>query len=736
MDMDMDMDTDMTDTDYSSIFSSPPGSFSQAPSTPQSSFSQTPSTPQTSGSSFSQTFADTPCPANNAFAPLPTFSDQMEGVVFTPPRATALSNQSAAPRAPPKNGVLPFNMQPVNTQQKPAQVAAAPRAPPKNGVLPFNMQPANTQKKPAQAATAPSAPPRNGVMSFTMKSTVAQPQKPSQPATQKKQAQPSHPAGFRPGPSQPLQPAQALQPKPAQVARPQTQAPLPVTKDVIWVKNDPAKVFKAPSWPWPVKVAPLWEKIRTLAEIAAIERSLEAVVGLMPSVHVSQPDTWAWTEPTIFGPFIGKDRGKAFEWRLATAANTLQPGGNSDALAHDVKPKQVTKEAAIASPEADVPKTFTNPPATEVSGSSSVVPAIAAQEQSVYKITSQQSPARPKPIEQTPATVPATPQAVLATGVPTNNGSSNEATGAEGSQSSDKGKGAAAVPEKINLKDIKFNLNNAHQLMERLQKINNPFANAPDSPASTVPTTVQLLGREIPVSMEPAAKDAAPQGKPYEVGGDEDPNVDPDFDFKKHFSRTAPIAVASTSSAPDALTLSPSAQLTAEASAAAEVIPSIEISSPIEAPSIAASPPADASPPVGYLKTYEGVPYDEAYALEMMDKMFYTIVPGLAAELMFPSPQYSEANQEDEAKYLVDSMMENELNETSFELVQQAYEGKDTLCRDRLYHVFDDWFVDFMAYELPDLFYDMNEEEVFELTSAVKDAFDEYMDDHPPRASD
>ncbi|KAH8769007.1 hypothetical protein F5883DRAFT_643677 [Diaporthe sp. PMI_573] len=53
------------------------------PLTPPSVFSQTPSTPQSSGSSVSQTFGGTPCPANNAFAPLPDFSDEMEGVVFT-----------------------------------------------------------------------------------------------------------------------------------------------------------------------------------------------------------------------------------------------------------------------------------------------------------------------------------------------------------------------------------------------------------------------------------------------------------------------------------------------------------------------------------------------------------------------------------------------------------------------------------------------------------------------------
>jgi hypothetical protein len=684
MDMDMDVDADMSDayTDNSSIFPSPTNWFNQAPSTPPSAFSQTPSTPQSSGSSFSQTFGSTPCPANNAFAPLPNFSDEMEGVVFTLPRATAPSNQAAPARAPPKNGVLSFTMQPAKQQ-------------------------------PSQAATAPHALPTNGVMPFTMTST-AQPQTLSQPAAQQKQAQPSQPAGPQPGPSQPLQPTQAPQPSPAQAAQPQAQAPLPVTKEVIWETNDPATVFTAPVWPWPVTVSPLWAKIRTWAEITEVERSLEAVVGMMPSLHVSQPDTWAWTEPTIFGPFIGKKKSKGLESRPATAANTLQPAGNGGGSAHDVKPKQATKEAAIASPKAAVPHTLSDPPATAANASSSVVPATVAQEQPAHKVTSEQSSAG----QQTPTTARTAPQAAMATGTPTNHGSSGEASAAEGSRSTDKGKGVAA-PEKIDLKNVKFMLNNAQQLMGRLQEINNPFAS---SAAYTAPTTVQVFGHQHSLSVAPTATGAASQEKPYEVGGDEDSDVDADFDFGKHFSRTAPAAVASAPSAPGAPASSAPAQPHAEASPAA------------------ASPPAAAPPPVAHPQAHQHVAYDKAYALEMMERMFSHTLPTLASELKFPTekmvtkdhPTFTKAHQEDEAKYLLDQMLENELNEMSFEDVQEAYKTRDTLCHDRLYDLFDDWFTGTMSQLLPGLFYDLDEDDLFDLGDALKDAVMDYMSDHPP----
>lgn len=1069
-DVDTDMDTDM-DTDNSPTFSSAWSSSSQAPSTPQSFFSQTTFTPQSSGSSFSQTFGGTPCPANNAFAPLPDFSGEMEGVVFTapraqpaaapraPPRANGVmpfTMQSAAPqlqaapqpaarpsqpglsgsrfaaaaaasaaaaRGPPRNGVLAFNMQPAastsqlaaasQTAAQPsrsalpsgslqaaarAAAAAAARGPPRNGVVPFTMQsatpslPAASQttaqpSQPAAAAAAASAaasraPPRNGVLSFNMQPSTIQQQASQQPAIEQKPAQPSQPAAFQPMFSQPAQTAQpqgifgaapfrhasiwqkndpgqvfktpsypwmtisplwaaalphlspeaqlgdmkdsimtpAPQPSlgPAPPAQPQrttgepavAQAPsLAATKDAgaptpIWVKNDPAQVFKAPSWE-SVAVAPLWKTIQTLPQLApgaqlwdmkdtamtaapqlppsnfskqilpagpvssrpmgdhqpvspqsdgtgiaqqsSIDNDLEAIVGMLASQHLSEPDTSAWTEPpTAFGLFIGKDESKGYDlqavvaanmhvvtaatMQAVTAANMQAPGEDNDDLMNEaILQQQIAQEAAAASTEVALPHASGTLPTTEVNGSSSLVP---VQEQPAQAEAFQQNPSGSQPFDQPSATAPANPQAALTTGIPTQNGSSDEAMTAEGSQPTDKGKGVAG-PNQINFTDIKFQLGNARQLMDRLQQINNPFANASSSPATIAPTSVQLFGQQIPLTVAPTADGAASQEMPYEVGSDEDPNVDPDFDFGKYFKRTAPTAAASTpetsassssaeppveatsAGATPPIGASPSPEATLpDAPASSQAMLPVDTSSRVEAPAIQTPPPAqasatadapssaafhfdEASSPVagspsaprginkrrrdidtywapdmpavkvsigydsGYIsklecdelwkawarKVWAGevmaelkadppVLYSKGYAMQMMYDMFHTILPRVASEVMYPVPHWTLHDQEDEAQSLSDEMVVEELYERGYEMVEEAYEPtfdlEFPLSRWTIFELFSDWFVDYIAIELPDLPHRVEPEEIKALGKAFLPEIYNYMDDHPP----
>lgn len=1108
-DDDVDMDTDV-DTDNSPTFSMAWSSSSQAPSTPQSLFSQTALTPQSSGSSFSQTFGGTPCPANNAFAPLPVFSADMDGVVFTAPRA----QPAAATRAPPRaNGVVPFSMQPTTTamqldpQQKPAQpaAAAAPRAPPRaNGVLPFSMQPAPQQNtaQPAAAAAASGAPPRNGVVPFTMQSatpqpaTAARPSQPGlsgsrfaaaaaasaaaarrparangvlsfnmqpaasapqlqaasqtaaqpsrsalpsgslqaaaraasaaaargpprngvlpfamqsatpslpaaqpsqsaaaaaasaaasralprngvlsfnmqppttqqqasqQPATEAMDAQPSQPAAFQPTFSQPAQTAQPqglfgatpfrhasfwakndpgqvfktpswpmtisslwaaalphLSPKaqlgdmndsimtpapqpssyPAPSAQPQrtigepavAQAPSLVATKEAWAstlisaKNDPAQVFKAPSWLSSVAVAPLWKTIQTLPQLApgtqlwdtqdsimtaapqlppsdfskqvlpaapvpsrpqsdgtgiaqqssSIDNDLEAAVDMMASLHVSEPETWAWTEATGFSPFIGKDEGKDYDIQMLAATMQLPDEDNDDEMNEAILQQQIAQEAAAASTEVALPHASGTLPAAEANGSSSVAP---VQEQPAQAEAFQQKPSGSQPIDQTPAAVPAIAQAALTSGIPTQNGSSDEAMTTEASQPTDKGKGVAGTYQ-IDFTDIKFQVGNAGQLMDRLQQINNPFANSPSSPATIAPTSLQLFGQQIPLSVAPTANGAASQEQPYEVGSDEDPNVDPDFDFGNYFRRSAPTAVASASSAPDASASSSSAEPSSagepatsaaatppteaspspevtlpDAPASSQAVLPVDTSSPVEPLSIKAPPPAEpfafveapavaASPldeasfalagtpsaprginkrrrdidtyldpdrpaekvSIGYetrpmtpeeydalwkewagdvvaeLKANPAVLYSKEYAMEMMYNMFHTILPRVASEVMYPVPLYTQRYQDKQAQALMDAMTVEELYEKSYEMVEEMFEPTFDLefpaSRWNMFYLFSDWFVDYIAIELPDLPHRMEPDEIKELGKAFLPEIYNYMDAHPPEDRD
>lgn len=1091
--MDMGADTPQT-------FYTPAVSFSPVPSTPPSVFSRPPSTPETSKSSFSQTFDGTPCPANNAFAPLPDFSDRMEGVVFTSQKPR--SEQPPATQAPPRNGVVAFNMQSATAQP------AVSRAPPKNGVLSFTMQPAATQPKaalPAPAQPAPSqAPPRNGVLSFTMQSATTQPKAALPPSSQ---PAPSHapsrngivsftmqpataqaaaalPPAAQPTPAQPtpVQPTQSQRPvshtavsqpptvpvtkaeaasyptwvrnDPAQVFKtplwsvsiaplwetvqtlPQLPAgtqlwelsksmiptvaqppAVPVTKAAaasypIWVRNDPAQVFKAPLWS--VAIAPLWATVQTLPQLPpgaqvwelnktmlptvaqpstnniskqtptaeptsshppayhepathhtvgasvpaatkvaqgpSFDDCLRAVVDGLTCFHISEPATWAWSEPSVFGQYMDKEKSGVFYEKLINAANTRLPGGSLDGGLREIKPVQATQQAVVVSPkpavqnkepealpaiatnahgdqndtepqqgtqEAAISQNLGELPTVEANGSSSSVPNAVIEEQPSDVMTSHEKSAETPNNDQAEVSFPDKTQSTTTTGVAVHNGNSDEIKGAEEPQPTDKGKGVA-VPGQ-------FDFNSSTFLPQNFSQVNNPFLNAPTLPTANAPITAQQLGGQKPIFGDLAAGGAASEERAYEVGSDEDPNVDVNFDFAKYFKRTA-ASGAATSSTPAASTSSAAAPVegsplagaspaaepspvmevspTAEASLTAEpspiveanptvepspimeasptaepppvveASPTVEDSLPVEpslaetspseaspseadgseisetstytatsltttsaesAPIAEASPPVETSPtaetsplpsdsPAGptaqasspgpaasiplsapspppggfdftdtgpspkpeepprgknkrrrdvetecmydeddahYSKTVIGwhpcrmmtvghqyallaqfkanphVTYDEDYAVNMMNDMFYEIVPRIASELLFPTPQWQLAEQEDEARCLVDSMLEEELNEKSFDMVQEAYEPrfgvKFELWRNHLFDVFSDWYLQVLSPALPDLVHKMNIDDIKDLSEIFWDNVWKYMDDHPPQ---
>lgn len=694
-----------------------------------------------------------------------------------------------------------------------------------------------------------------------------------------------------------MTPAPQPSPAPAPSAQPQRTigepaaaqaSSRPATEDawaatLIRAKNDPAQVFKAPSWLSSVAVAPLWKTIQTLPQLApgaqlwdiqdsimtaapqlpssdfskqilpaapvssrqsdgtviaqqssSIDNDLEAAVDMMASLHVSAPETWAWTEATGFGPFIGKDEGKDYDIQMLAATMQLPDEENDEEMNEAILQQQIAQEAAAASTEVALPHGSGTLPTTEANGSSSVVP---VQEQPAQAEAFQQNPSGAQPFDQTPATVPAIPQAALTTGIPTQTGSSDVAMTTEASQPTDKGKSVAGTYQ-IDFTGIKFQVGNAGQLMDRLQQINNPFANAPSSPATIAPTSLQLFGQQIPLSVAPTADGAASQEQPYEVGSDEDPNVDPNFDFGKFFKRSAPTAVASASSASDASSSSSSAEPPAEASSPGEpatsagatppteaspspeatlpdaptssqaILP-VDTSSPVEAPSLKAPPPAQpftfaeapavaASPldeasfalagtpsaprgtnkrrrdidtyldpdrpaekvSIGYdprpmtpeekdalwkewawdvvaeLKANPAVLYSKAYAMEMMYNMFHTILPRVASEVMYPVPLYTQRYQDKQAQALMDAMTVEELYEKSYEMVEEMFEPTFDLefpaSRWNMFYLFSDWFVDYIAIELPDLPHKMEPDEITELGKAFLPEIYNYMDTHPP----
>ncbi|POS74251.1 hypothetical protein DHEL01_v207347 [Diaporthe helianthi] len=762
MDMDMDEDTDMIDidSDVSSIFSSAPTYLASTPSTP--------STPMSAGSSFTQTIAQTPTPANNAFAPLPGYSKPMNSLMLTPTRTTAASTQPATPNA---SGVAPSNMPAAATQQQqqklPAQAATIPDTPPKNGLLPFTMQAGGSQQQqqPAQAAQAPAPasrmPQKNGTIPFNLQPAQQQPAQATPPpapascAPQKNGAIPStlQPATTQQQPTPPSTPpttaATGAQPK-SGVAPVKTQAasqaaqptgPQPVTAEPRQQHTQPVKpeakadsaasVFKADclstikvasywqnvqTWDeirtsaryafrnfkvpstWP-KVVPPWKNDQTLAQVKAdiLHRDMEAATQLMLSVHISDPDTWDFKDPTTFSMFIGRETGRTFELRQARAGKKAMPAGHIEVAANDTmnaysKPFAVGANwsSAFAPPAVSA----TNPQA----GSTAVAPSIGFQS--------------------------------------TTNGT------------------RVAAPSNVDLDHIKSILSQARPFMAKLKKNNSsaqtptelpnqnnkPSVNAIAYPAAPVAATVSFFGQKFSLTAPPTTKGAPSQEMPHEVGSDNDPNVDNEFDFAKYFSRRTPTAAPSTSpSAPDSPPPSPSAQLFSEAAAAAKPLPSVETSLPIAGPSTAGPSTTTATAPAakgGYLKLDNGHRYDQAYATKMMRRMILQTVPRITSQILFPAPNFSKSDQEDEAKIIVDEILARELNETSLDDITFAYERKDTLSQTALKEVFRDWFEDSMLKDLRRITPGRLEpDEEVDLMDAVASAATRYMENHSPTDS-
>lgn len=624
-----------------------------------------------------------------------------------------------------------------------------------------------------------------------------------------------------------------------------------------------------------------------VAQEFSFEDSMQALVGQLTTCHVSRPDTWAWAQPNVFGMFINdKSKRESFHERLVTMANTSLPASDGNDGLDKVESQQGTQQAVIS-------QSSTALPITEGNGSSSANPDAMVQEQPSGSVPSQEKPAETQPVEQTHIPFPATPQSGTAADVPTND-DSDEAMETEGSQPADKGVAkqaqaqfsgtpqnatAAGVPKDGNLDEAMetessqptdngkgvaehgesdltgstFQFDNMPQI---LTGVNNPFVNAPTFPTTIAPVSVQQVGGQVPLFMGSTATGATSQEQTYEIGSDEDPNVDLEFDFSKHFRRAARAPVEALPAAPPA-SISPAASpagvsssaetspssdasssseesSTPEASPPAETPPSSEASSPAGVHVLAEvstptelTPPAEVSPvlnshagpisqpssavpvvmvpfsapplPSGgldlsvtgpppvprgdkkrirdaetewmydqdcdhyakvtvlgwtpaemmqeqyelrkillaHIKAKAHVAYDEEYALQMMNEMFYDILPRLVSQLLFPLTEWTEADQEDEAKAFVDSMLEEELNERSFEMVQEAYKPsfrvKFPLCRENLFEVFSDWYLKLLAYELPFVMPDMTKKEILNLSEPFEDAIWKYMDDHPPK---
>lgn len=943
-------------THAASIFSTPPA-------TPRAFPFRTPSTPQSSGSSFSQTCNDTPCPANNASLPLFSYPKAMEGVLLTSP-SQANSGQPATSRAPAQEGVS-YNSQ-AATAQPTAVLPPAPWPTP----APQPPQPPPAQPTPHQPASQP--------QDATGRATAAQP--PAVPVN-KDAAAPApawvtnDPAKVFKAPSWPdaiaplwatvkalphLPPGRQVWDAaasafvwaindPAQVFKtpswsvaiaplwgkveslshlpPGTQLWDAAASVYFWAVNDPAQVFEAPSWP--SAIAPLWATVQTLPQLPpgtqvwefkgsmvpavpqpptkgdskpipadepvsshpptkspptnhqpmissapaatevaqefSFEDSMQALVGLLTTCHVSRPDTWAWAQPNVFGMFI-KDKSKreSFHERLVTMANTRLPGSDGNDGLDKVESQQGTQQAVISQSSTALPITEGNGSSSAIpqnssdllttgdNGSPSANPDAMVQEQPSGAVPSQEKPAETQPVEQTHIPFPATPQSGTAADVPTNN-DSDEAMETEGSQPADNGKGVAEHGES-DLTGSTFQFDNMPQI---LTGVNNPFVNPPTFPTTMAPVSVQQLGGQVPLFMGPTATGATSQEQTYEVGSDDDPNVDLEFDFGKHFRRAARALAGATDAAPPAPTSpaassaevsssaetfpasseassSPEEHSTPEASPPAETPPSSEASSPAGVNVLAEvstptelTPPAEVSPalnsPAGpisqpsssvpvvtvpfsaptlpsggldlsvtgpppvprgekkrirdaetewmydqdcdhyakvtvlgwtpaemmqeqyelrkillaHIKAKAHVAYDEEYALQMMNDMFYDILPRLVSQLLFPLTEWTEADQEDEAKAFVDSMLEEELNERSFEMVQEAYKPsfrvKFPLCRENLFEVFSDWYLKLLAYELPFVMPDMTKKEILNLSEPFEDAIWKYMDDHPPK---
>lgn len=1034
------------------LSTTPPPFLLHGPSTPPSSFAHTPSTPQTTGSSFSQTFGRTPCPTNNASAPMPDFSDRMEDAVAASPKHAssrkARGGKPAASQAPAKNGAPSSNMrrpaaQPSALVQLALQLAPAPKAAPPAKAAP---PPQPTLPQPAAqpaVATIQATAPQPAAVADTKDSAAAasvwvtnDPAKvfktPSWPITvaprwktietlpqlgpraQVWDPVPAIPAWVTNDPAQVFKapswsitiaphwkavkslpqlppgaqvwdPAAAVAPvsqtnDPAQAFKVPswsiTMVPLwktvkslpqlppgaqvwdPVASAPVWQINDPAQILKTPSWPaaiaplwtrvetlpqlapgtqvwdavrsapapvwetndpaqvfkvpsWPIVIVPLWKTVKTLAQLPpgtqvwnlkasigpaapqppssnntepvpaaqpvpsqmpipsepskpseaappsqpstkhqpmgpsvpattrvvprlSLEHSMRSLVGQLASVHISQPETWAWSEPSLFGMYIrDRNKGKNFQAILADLANTRLPEVDSMEGLDTLEPQKGAQEATI-------PQSLSGPPAAETKGPSPAVADTMVLEQPSEEMISQEtSSAGPEPVEQPDIPQPSTSETAMDTGAPTASGDSDQPMKTEAPQPTEEAKPAAAQGQ-FDFSAGRFQPASAPQLFVG---VNNLFEYAPTAPTRRAPTAARKRGGKPRLLKKPTAGGAASQERPYEVGGDDDPDVDLEYDFGKHFSRAArnaaatlPSPPASTSSGTPPPEASPPVEASpAEASPPSETPPPSEASVPAEAspptPTSPAGPDAQASaavpaasfsffapvsaasfsfsaPPlpsggldfsraapspnprgsrkrmrdsasdfkhdrkdchshkliaegrlpediwkvkqqhkrmkaiVAELRANPFILYDQEYAEDMMDEMYYRTLPRLASEILFPLPRWNEADQEDEAKAFVDSMMEEELNEDSFDMVQKAYLPTREhrmlnmtvhMCREDLFDVFTRWFEDLIVDALPDLVHHMTDDEIIPLGELFEEAVATYFEDHPPK---
>lgn len=675
--------------------------------------------------------------------------------------------------------------------------------------------------------------------------------------------------------------------------------------------NDPAKAFKMPSWS--MTIAQRWATVQTLPQLPpgtqvwevksstfstvpqpsiekspkstsiaqlasslqsakhqptgppvqsatdimepspSFEDSMEALVGQLTASHVSSPSTWAWAEPSVFGLYIkDKSKGKSFQAQLATMATTMLPASDSNHESNKIEPQHGTQQEAV-------PPSLSVPPATETNDSSPSISDAMVLEQPSGEVGSEEKSAGTHSVQQPHATFHDTPETATAASVPTMSGNSDDAMETEGSPPNDKGN-SVAVQGEPNPAASEFQFGNMPQLFA---EVNNPFNNGPTFPTfPTTPATVPQVGDQAPLSLLSTANEAASQEKPYEVGSEDDPNVDTDFDFGKHFRRAARAPVAATSSAPPPSTSpagtsaeassvreaspadasspseasTPTETSTDEASTPADTVPSsvssptaemspvTEVSTPAgvslpaetsPAPPLLADPTAQASasisavsipfsaPPLpsgglvfsvpspppkprgerkrlrddretekmydeedrhtAKISIYGWLPpameaikeqherkravvahlnddpqngYSEEYGLTMMENMFYHELPRVLVKILYPPSDWTDEEREDEEKAFADSMLEEELNEKSFEMVLEAYEPrfgmKFPICRETLTRVFQKWFRTHIRVELPYLSYKLEKKERCALVKPFEAAIERYIDDHPP----
>lgn len=680
--------------------------------------------------------------------------------------------------------------------------------------------------------------------------------------------------------------------------------------------NDPAKAFKTPSWS--MTIAQRWAAVQTLPQLPpgtqvwelksstfptvsqpsiekapkqtsiappasslqsakhqptappvqsatdiveprpSFEDSMQALVGQLTACHVSHPDTWAWAEPSVFGLYVeDKTKGKSFQAQLATMVTTMLPVSDSNHESNKVEPQHGTQQEVV-------PPSLSVPPAAEAIDSSSAILDAMVQEQLLEEFASEEKSAVTQPAQEAHATLQETPETASAGSVPTMNGNSDDAMETEGSPPNDEGKSVAVQGEPNPTASTgTFQFGNMPQLFA---EVNNPFINAPTFP--TAPAIIPQPGDQAPLSLLSTVKEAASQEKPYEVGSDDDPNVDTEFDFSKHFKRAARAPVAATSSSPPASTSPAGTPVEASSvqeasladapppseastptetsstdegstpaetppsslsSPAAEMAPVTEVSTPAEVslpaetsptPPLPADPTAQASasvpavsipfsaPPLpsgglvfsapspppeprgeprgerkrlrddretekmydeedrhtAKISIYGWLPpameavkqqherkkavvahlnddpqngYSEEYGLAMMEHMFYHELGSVMVRVLYPPSDWTEEEREDEAKCFVDSLLEEELNEKSFEMVLEAYEPrfgiKFPICREELIHVFKKWFRTHIRPELPYISYKLEKKERIALVKPFEDAIEKYVDDHPPR---